>query len=55
MLLLCSMRHIGRRFWFPVKVWVIYSVGVIGIDVLGYGWWLVLAHCIGLFSHKVLH
>ena len=54
MLLLCSRRHIGRRFWFPGEVWVVPLVGVVGIVVWGCGWWLVLAYCIGLFSYKVL-
>ena len=53
MLLLCSRRHIGRRFWFPGEVWVVPPVGVVGIAVWGCGWWLVLAHCIGLFSQKI--
>ena len=29
------------------------SNGIVGITVWGCGWWLVLAHYIGLFSHKV--
>ena len=37
------------------EVWVVPLVGVVGIAVWGYGWWLVLAHNIGLFSHKVPH
>ena len=53
MLLLCSRRYIGRRFWFLGEVWVVPLVGVVGIAVWGCGWWLVLAHCIGLFNHKV--
>ena len=34
---------------------VVPLVGVVGIVVWGCGWWLLLAHCIGLFSHKVPH
>ena len=49
----CNRRHIGRRFWFPREVWVVPLVGIVGIAAWGCGWWLVLAHCIGLFSHKV--
>ena len=40
MLLLCSMRHIGRRFWFPGEVWVVPPVGVVGIAVWGCGYGL---------------
>ena len=50
--MLCSRRHIGRRFWFPGKVWVVPPIWVVGIFVWGCGWWLVLAHCIGLFSNN---
>ena len=53
MLLLCSRRHIGRRFWFPGEVWVVPLVGIVGIAAWGCGWCLVLAYYIGLFSHKV--
>ena len=42
MLLLCSRRHIRRRFWFPGEVWVVPPVGIVGIAVWGFGWWLVL-------------
>ena len=48
MLLLCSRRHIGGRFWFLGEVWVVPSVGVVGIAVWSCGSWHVLAHCIGL-------
>ena len=34
MLLLCSKRHIGRRFWFPEEVWVVNPIGIV---VLLYG------------------
>ena len=33
MLLLCSRRHIGRRFFFLGEVWVVPLVGVIGIGL----------------------
>ena len=52
-LMLCSRRHTRRRFWFPGEVWVVPPVGIVGIATWGYGWWLVLAHCISLFKHKV--
>ena len=55
MLLLCSRRHIGRRFWFQGEVWVVPPIEVVGIFVGSCGWWLVLAHCIGLLNHKVPH
>ena len=42
-----------ERLWFPGVVWVVPPVGIVGIAVWGCGWWLVLAHCIGLFNHKV--
>ena len=53
MLLLCSRRYIRRRFWFLGEVWVVPPFRIVGIAAWGCGWWLVLAHCIGLFSHKV--
>ena len=38
MLLLCSRRHIGRRFWFSGEVLVVPPVRIVGIVVWGYGW-----------------
>ena len=29
MLLLCSRRHIWRRFWLPGEVWVVPPVGLV--------------------------
>ena len=34
---------------------MVSPVRVVGIAIWGFGWWLVLAHIIGLFSHKVPH
>ena len=42
-----------EEVWFPGEVWVVPPLGIVGIAAWGCGWWLVLAHCIGLFNHKV--
>ena len=53
MLLLSSRGHIWWLFWLPGEVWVVPPVRVVGIAVRGSGWWLILAHSIGLFSQHI--
>ena len=53
MLLLCSKRHIWRRFWLPGEVRMVPPVRVIGVSIWGNGWWLVLTHNIGMLSHHI--
>ena len=45
--------HIWWRFWLPGEVRMVPPVRIVCIVVWGSGWWLVLAHSIGLFSHQI--
>ena len=54
-LLLCTRGYICWRLWFPRDVRMVSPIGIICVAVWGIGWWLVLAHNIGLFSHHVPH
>ena len=45
--------HIWWRLWLPGEVRMVPPVRVIGVAIWGNGWWLVLTHNIGMFSHHI--
>ena len=47
--------YICWRLWFPREVRMVPLIGIICVVVWGIGWWLVLAHSIGLFSYHLPH
>ena len=54
-LLLCTRGYICGRVWFPGEVRMVSPVRVICVIVLAIGWWLVLAHNIGMLSYQIPH
>ena len=51
----CTRGYICWRVWLLGKVRMVSLVRVICVAVWGIGWWLVLAHKIGLFSYHIPH
>ena len=53
--MLCTRGYIRGRVWFLGEVRMVSPVRVICVTVLGIGWWLVLAHDVGMLSHQIPH